>query len=187
MEQTWRSTPPICNIETDADKAATPTVRDNGHRMAREEVVDPIANAGRRAPPSCAHSCEAKNAAASEEPIGQFGTASTVVHGGRQGPTGTPQGHESAATRWESSGEGTCTIGPRDFPRARRSPPPRLKTPRTTCNDYTRNGRSVTWSRNTRLHRPAHPDGRRAPHPSPPRRRGKAARYRHHRSKPSTR
>lgn len=63
------------HIEIDADKAArTLTVRDNGIGMAREEVVDLIGTLAKSGTAELrAQLREAKNAAASEELIGQFG------------------------------------------------------------------------------------------------------------------
>lgn len=101
------------HIEIDADKAArTLTVRDNGIGMAREEVVDLIGTLAKSGTAELrAQLREAKNAAASEELIGQFGIgfySSFMVADKVQ--LLTRKAGESAATRWESSGEGTYTI-----------------------------------------------------------------------------
>lgn len=101
------------HIEIDADKAArTLTVRDNGIGMAREEVVDLIGTLAKSGTAELrAQLREAKNAAASEELIGQFGIgfySSFMVADKVQ--LLTRKAGKSAATRWESSGEGTYTI-----------------------------------------------------------------------------
>jgi len=101
------------HIEIEVDKdARTLTVRDNGIGMTREEVVDLIGTLAKSGTAELRQQLrEAKNAAASEELIGQFGigfystfmVADTVE-------LRTRKAGESAAIRWESSGEGTYTI-----------------------------------------------------------------------------
>lgn len=165
------------HIEIDADKAArTLTVRDNGIGMAREEVVDLIGTLAKSGTAELrAQLREAKNAAASEELIGQFGIgfySSFMVADKVQ--LLTRKAGESAATRWESSGEGTYTIeSVEDAPRARRSPcTSSRKTPRTTCTTTPRNGRSVTWSRNTPTSSPGPSGWTSSAAPQPPRKKG---------------
>src|SRR6478736_8677859 len=99
------------DIEVDKD-ARTLTVRDNGIGMTREDVVGLIGTLAKSGTAELRQQLrEAKNAAASEELIGQFGigfystfmVADTVE-------LRTRKAGESAAIRWESSGEGTYTI-----------------------------------------------------------------------------
>jgi molecular chaperone HtpG len=102
------------HIDIDADKQArTLTVRDNGIGMTPEEVVDLI---GTLAKSGTAHVRqqlrEAKNAAASEQLIGQFGIGFySVFMVADKVELLTRKAGESEATRWESSGDGTYTIG----------------------------------------------------------------------------
>src|SRR6476660_1674633 len=101
------------HIGIEADKEArTLTVRDNGIGMTREEVVDLI---GTLAKSGTAHVRqqlrEAKNAAASEQLIGQFGIGFySVFMVADKVELLTRKAGESQATRWESSGDGTYTI-----------------------------------------------------------------------------
>src|SRR6201981_2456168 len=98
-------------IETDKD-ARTLTVRDNGIGMTRAEVVDLIGTLAKSGTAELRQQLrEAKNAAASEELIGQFGIgfySSFMV--ADKVELLTRKAGESDATRWESSGEGTYTI-----------------------------------------------------------------------------
>ncbi|OBK46798.1 molecular chaperone HtpG [Mycobacterium sp. 1081908.1] len=101
------------HIEIDVDKTArTLTVRDNGIGMTREEVVDLIGTLAKSGTAELRQQLrEAKNAAASEELIGQFGIgfySSFMV--ADKVELLTRKAGESDATRWESSGEGTYTI-----------------------------------------------------------------------------
>ncbi|ORV89294.1 molecular chaperone HtpG [Mycobacterium interjectum] len=101
------------HIEIDVDKSArTLTVRDNGIGMTRDEVVDLIGTLAKSGTAELRQQLrEAKNAAASEELIGQFGIgfySSFMV--ADKVELLTRKAGESAATRWESSGEGTYTI-----------------------------------------------------------------------------
>ncbi|OSC38452.1 molecular chaperone HtpG [Mycobacterium decipiens] len=101
------------HIEIDVDKGArTLTVRDNGIGMTREEVVDLIGTLAKSGTAELRQQLrEAKNAAASEELIGQFGIgfySSFMV--ADKVELLTRKAGESVATRWESSGEGTYTI-----------------------------------------------------------------------------
>ena len=90
----------------------TLTVRDNGIGMTREEVVDLIGTLAKSGTAELRQKLrEAKNAAASEELIGQFGIgfySSFMV--ADKVELLTCKAGESAASRWVSSGEGTYTI-----------------------------------------------------------------------------
>ncbi len=102
----------------------TLTVRDNGIGMTRDEVVDLIGTLAKsgtaelrqqlkeaKGAKAAKTSRSAKNAAAAEEMIGQFGIgfyASFMV--ADKVELITRKAGETAATRWESSGEGTYTI-----------------------------------------------------------------------------
>src|SRR6202008_1488943 len=103
------------HIEIEVDKGArTLTVRDNGIGMTRDEVVGligPLAKSGTAELRQQLR--EAKNAAASEELIGQFGIGfySTFMVADKVELL-TRKAGESEATRWASSGEGTYTIEP---------------------------------------------------------------------------
>src|ERR1700743_2047115 len=101
------------HIEIEVDKAArTLTIRDNGIGMTRAEVVDLIGTLAKSGTAELRQQLrEAKNAAASEELIGQFGIgfySSFMVADKIE--LLTHKAGESEATRWESSGEGTYTI-----------------------------------------------------------------------------
>lgn len=180
------------HIEIDADKAArTLTVRDNGIGMAREEVVDLIGTLAKSGTAELrAQLREAKNAAASEELIGQFGIgfySSFMVADKVQ--LLTRKAGESAATRWESSGEGTYTIeSVEDAPQGT-SVTLHLKPEdaEDDLHDYTstpRNGRSVTWSRNTPTSSPGPSGWTSSAAPQPPRKKGGKAARRPSPSKP---
>ncbi|BBU20344.1 molecular chaperone HtpG [Mycobacterium xenopi] len=101
------------HIEIEVDKDARRlTVRDNGIGMTREEVVDLIGTLARSGTAELRQKLrEAKNAAASEELIGQFGIGfySTFMVADKVELL-TRKAGESAATRWVSSGDGTYTI-----------------------------------------------------------------------------
>jgi len=101
------------HIEIEADKGArTLTVRDNGIGMTREEVVDLIGTLAKSGTAELRQKLrEAKNEASSEELIGQFGIGfySSFMVADKVSLL-TRKAGESAATRWESSGEGTYTI-----------------------------------------------------------------------------
>jgi molecular chaperone HtpG len=101
------------HIEIEVDQGArTLTVRDNGIGMTRAEVVDLIGTLAKSGTAELRQQLrEAKNAAASEELIGQFGIgfySSFMVADKIE--LLTRKAGESEATRWESSGEGTYTI-----------------------------------------------------------------------------
>jgi molecular chaperone HtpG len=101
------------HIEIDVDKRArTLTVRDNGIGMTRDEVVDLIGTLAKSGTAELRQKLrEAKNEAASEELIGQFGIGfySTFMVADKVELL-TRKAGESAATRWASTGEGTYTI-----------------------------------------------------------------------------
>src|SRR6476661_4907695 len=87
-------------------------VRDNGIGMTREEVVDLIGTLAKSGTAELRQQLRgAKNAAASQELIGQFGIGfySTFMVADKVERL-TRKAGESEATRWESSGEGTYTI-----------------------------------------------------------------------------
>ncbi|KKC06210.1 molecular chaperone HtpG [Mycobacterium nebraskense] len=101
------------HIEIDVDKSArTLTIRDNGIGMTRDEVVGLIGTLAKSGTAELRQQLrEAKNDAASEELIGQFGIgfySSFMV--ADKVELLTRKAGESEATRWESSGEGTYTI-----------------------------------------------------------------------------
>ena len=102
-------------IEVDKEKR-TLTVRDNGIGMSHEEVVQligTIANSGTAK--FLRELKEAKDAAASQELIGQFGVgfyASFMV--ADEVTLLTRRAGESMGTRWQSTGEGTYTVEPAD-------------------------------------------------------------------------
>ena len=101
------------HIEIEADRdARTLTVRDNGIGMTREEVVALIGTLAKSGTAELRQQLrEAKNDAASEELIGQFGIGfySTFMVADKVELL-TRKAGESQATRWESSGEATYTI-----------------------------------------------------------------------------
>lgn len=104
------------HIEIDVDKdARILTVRDNGIGMTRAEVVDLIGTLAKSGTAELRKQLReaknAKNEAASEELIGQFGIgfySSFMV--ADKVELLTRKAGESEATKWESSGEGTYTI-----------------------------------------------------------------------------
>ncbi|WP_077088825.1 molecular chaperone HtpG [Mycobacterium rhizamassiliense] len=99
------------DIEVDTG-ARTLTIRDNGIGMTRDEVVGLIGTLAKSGTAELRQQLrEAKNEAASEELIGQFGIgfySSFMV--ADKVELLTRKAGESDATRWESSGEGTYTI-----------------------------------------------------------------------------
>jgi molecular chaperone HtpG len=101
------------HIEIDVDKGArTLTVRDNGIGMTHDEVIDLIGTLAKSGTGQLRQQLrEAKNAAASEELIGQFGIGfySTFMVADKVELL-TRKAGESEATRWVSSGEATYTI-----------------------------------------------------------------------------
>lgn len=101
------------HIELDVDKGnRTLTVRDNGIGMTRDEVVELIGTLAKSGTAEVRRKLkEAKDAAASEELIGQFGIGfySTFMVADKVTLT-TRRAGQDQATRWESTGEGTYTI-----------------------------------------------------------------------------
>jgi molecular chaperone HtpG len=104
------------HIEIEADKdARTLTIRDNGIGMTRAEVVDLIGTLAKSGTAELRQQLReaqtAKNTAISEELIGQFGIGfySTFMVADKVELL-THKAGESAATKWESSGDGTYTI-----------------------------------------------------------------------------
>ncbi|MDG3014603.1 molecular chaperone HtpG [Speluncibacter jeojiensis] len=101
------------HIDIDVDKVArTLTVRDNGIGMSRDEVVDLIGTLAKSGTAEVRRTlAQAKDAAAPEELIGQFGIGfySTFMVADRVTLI-TRKAGENAGTRWESSGESTYTI-----------------------------------------------------------------------------
>jgi molecular chaperone HtpG len=101
------------HIEIDVDREArTLTIRDNGIGMTRDEVVDLIGTLAKSGTAELRQQLrEAKNAAASEELIGQFGIGFySVFMVADKVELLTRKAGESEATRWESSGDSTYTI-----------------------------------------------------------------------------
>ncbi|WP_264991722.1 ATP-binding protein, partial [Mycobacterium montefiorense] len=95
------------HVEIDVDKdARTLTIRDNGIGMARDEVIGLIGTLAKSGTAELRQQLrEAKNEAASEELIGQFGIgfySSFMV--ADKVELLTHKAGESEATRWESSG-----------------------------------------------------------------------------------
>ena len=101
------------HIDIDVDSSArTLTIRDNGIGMTRDEVIDLIGTLAKSGTGELRRKLsEAQQAGDAEDLIGQFGigfystfmVADSVV-------LLTRKAGESAATRWESSGDGTYTI-----------------------------------------------------------------------------
>ncbi|MBX7431077.1 molecular chaperone HtpG [Mycobacterium sp. Y57] len=101
------------HIDIEADREArTLTVCDNGIGMTRDEVVDLIGTLARSGTAELREQLrQAKNRAASEELIGQFGIGFySVFMVADKVELLTRKAGESEATRWESSGDGTYTI-----------------------------------------------------------------------------
>lgn len=100
-------------LETDAE-ARTLTVRDNGIGMTREEVVALIGTIAKSGTADFLTKLkEAKDAAASQDLIGQFGVgfyASFMV--ADKVTLVTRRAGTAEGVRWESTGEGTYTIQP---------------------------------------------------------------------------
>src|ERR1700742_2128977 len=101
------------HIEIEVDEEArTLTIRDNGIGMTRDEVVDLIGTLAKSGTAELRQQLrEAKNPAASEELIGQFGIGFySVFMVADKVELLTRKAGESEATRWESSGDGSYTI-----------------------------------------------------------------------------
>lgn len=101
------------HIDIEVDKEQhTLTVRDNGIGMSREDVVHLIGTIAKSGTVDFLRKMkESKDAAASQDLIGQFGVGfySTFMVADKVTLL-TRRAGESQATRWESSGEGTYTI-----------------------------------------------------------------------------
>ena len=101
------------HIEIDVDKSSrTLTIRDNGIGMTRDEVVDLIGTLAKSGTAELRKQLrDAKNAAVSEDLIGQFGIGFySVFMVADKVELLTRKAGESEATKWESSGDGTYTI-----------------------------------------------------------------------------
>ncbi|RIV41504.1 molecular chaperone HtpG [Micromonospora radicis] len=102
-------------IEVDRE-ARTLTVRDNGIGMSRDEVVSVIGTIAKSGTAELLRQLrEAQEAGASQELIGQFGVGfyAAFMVADRVELT-TRKAGESGGTRWESTGEGTYTLGALD-------------------------------------------------------------------------
>lgn len=103
------------DLHIDIEVAHAPrtlTVRDNGIGMTHDEVVDLIGTLAKSGTAQVRQQLrDARNSAASEELIGQFGVGfySTFMVADRVELL-TRKAGESEATRWVSSGDGTYTI-----------------------------------------------------------------------------
>lgn len=101
------------HIEIEADTPArTLVVRDNGIGMTRAEVIDLIGTLAKSGTAEVRRQLrEAKNAAASEELIGQFGIGfySTFMVADKVELL-TRKAGENEGTRWVSTGDGTYTV-----------------------------------------------------------------------------
>ena len=101
------------HIEIDSDKdARILTIRDNGIGMTRDEVVDLIGTLAKSGTAELRQKLrKAKNAAVSEELIGQFGIGfySTFMVAEKVELL-TRKAGENGATLWVSSGDGTYTV-----------------------------------------------------------------------------
>ncbi|MGH3692960.1 MAG: molecular chaperone HtpG [Pseudonocardiaceae bacterium] len=101
------------NIDIEVDKdQRTLTVRDNGIGMSRDDVVQLIGTIAKSGTVEFLQKMkESKDAAASQDLIGQFGVGfySTFMVADKVTLL-TRRAGESHATRWESSGDGTYTI-----------------------------------------------------------------------------
>ncbi|RRQ28137.1 molecular chaperone HtpG [Rhodococcus sp. Eu-32] len=101
------------HLELEIDKEARVlTIRDNGIGMTRDEVIDLIGTLAKSGTAEVRKKLkEAKDAAASEELIGQFGIGfySTFMVADKVTLL-TRKAGESTATRWESDGAGTYEI-----------------------------------------------------------------------------
>ncbi|MGV0624841.1 molecular chaperone HtpG [Mycolicibacter minnesotensis] len=104
------------HIEIDVDKdARTLTVRDNGIGMSRDEVVGLIGTLAKSGTAELRQQLReaqnAKNDAASEELIGQFGIGFySVFMVADRVEMVTRKAGQAETTRWESSGDGTYTV-----------------------------------------------------------------------------
>ncbi|MEU8263253.1 molecular chaperone HtpG [Micromonospora sp. NPDC048999] len=105
------------HIEIEVDKEArTLTVRDNGIGMARDEVVGLIGTIAKSGTAELLSKLrESKDAAASQELIGQFGVGFYATFMVADKVTLlTRRAGQDGGTRWESTGEGTYSVEPVD-------------------------------------------------------------------------
>ncbi|HEY0699502.1 MAG TPA: molecular chaperone HtpG [Micromonospora sp.] len=103
------------DIEVDQE-SRTLTVRDNGIGMSRDDVVSLIGTIAKSGTAELLRKMkESKDAAASQELIGQFGVGfySTFMVADRVTLV-TRRAGQTGGTRWESTGEGTYSIEPVD-------------------------------------------------------------------------
>ena len=101
------------HIEIEVDREArTLTVRDNGIGMSRDEVVGLIGTIAKSGTAELLRKLrESKDAAASQELIGQFGVGFYATFMVADKVTLlTRRAGQSGGTRWESTGEGTYTV-----------------------------------------------------------------------------
>ncbi|MFJ8579581.1 molecular chaperone HtpG [Micromonospora sp. NPDC093277] len=101
------------HVEIEVDKEArTLTVRDNGVGMSRDEVVRLIGTIAKSGTAELLSKLrESKDAAASQELIGQFGVGFYATFMVADKVTLlTRRAGQSGGTRWESSGEGTYVV-----------------------------------------------------------------------------
>ncbi|MEU2616202.1 molecular chaperone HtpG [Micromonospora sp. NPDC007271] len=101
------------HIEIEVDKEArTLTVRDNGIGMSRDEVVGLIGTIAKSGTAELLRKLrESKDAAASQELIGQFGVGFYATFMVADKVTLlTRRAGQSGGTRWESTGEGTFSV-----------------------------------------------------------------------------
>ncbi|MEU0154425.1 ATP-binding protein, partial [Micromonospora fulviviridis] len=101
------------HIEIEVDKdARTLTVRDNGIGMSRDEVVGLIGTIAKSGTAELLRTLrETKDAAASQELIGQFGVGFYATFMVADKVTLlTRRAGQAGGTRWESTGEGTYSI-----------------------------------------------------------------------------
>ena len=99
------------DLEVDRDRRVL-TVRDNGIGMSRDEVVQLIGTIAKSGTAEFLRRlAEAKDGAASQDLIGQFGVGFYATFMVADEVTlVTKRAGESQATRWESAGEGTYTL-----------------------------------------------------------------------------
>jgi molecular chaperone HtpG len=129
-------------LEVDA-AARTLAVHDNGIGMSRPEVVENLGTIARSGTREFLRAIREAKAAAAPELIGQFGVgfyASFMV--ADRITVVTRRAGTEEATRWESTGDGSYTIGPAERPAAGTTVTLHLKTrdEENGLNDYTQAG-----------------------------------------------
>jgi len=130
------------NLEIDA-AARTLAVHDNGIGMSRPEVVENLGTIARSGTREFLQAIREAKAAAAPELIGQFGVgfyASFMV--ADRITVVTRRAGTEEATRWESTGDGSYTIGPAERPAAGTTVTLHLKPQdeEDGLNDYTKTG-----------------------------------------------